>query len=42
MNNLVFKTGQVFSMNLAINFIELAQAMWLLTRLLIFGLKNYI
>jgi len=29
-------------MNLAINFIELAQAVWLLTMLLIFGSKNYI
>jgi|GEM_PF-6181905 hypothetical protein len=27
-------------MNLAINIIELTQAMWLLMRLLIFGLKN--
>jgi len=42
LNNLVFKTGQVFSMNLAINFIELALAVWLLTMLLIFGSKNYI
>jgi len=29
-------------MNLAINFIELALAMWLLTMLLILGSKNYI
>jgi len=29
-------------MNLAINFIELTQAVWLLTMLLIFGSKNYI
>ncbi len=42
LNNLVFKTGQVFSMNLAIKIIELTQAMWLLIRLLIFGSKNYI
>jgi len=42
LHNLVFKTGQVFSMNLVINIIELAQAVWLLMRLLIFGSKNYI
>jgi len=29
-------------MNLAINFIELTQAMWLLMRLLMFESKNYI
>jgi len=29
-------------MNLAKNFIELAQAVWLLKRLLKFGSKNYI
>ena len=42
LNNLVFKTGQVFSMDLAKNFLELALAMWLLTMLLILGSKNYI